>query len=88
MTRILLLALSLVAALLVLAPRSAKAEDDTPECREINGVIHCDDIWVYGNVRGPTAVYVINRSRLSLEQTLADEDFTQEVVESVDQTPF
>jgi hypothetical protein len=36
----------------------------------------------------PGAFYVINRSRLSLQDTNAPEDFTAEVIDSLELEPF
>jgi uncharacterized membrane protein len=88
MTRLMVLVLALISLAVVLAPTVAAAEDDMPECHEVDGVVRCGPVVVHGNVPRPGAFYVIDRSRLSFESTLVDEDFIQDVVDSVNRTPF
>ncbi len=88
MKRALLLVVSLVATLLILAPPTASAEEGEPECVLRDGVYYCDQVDVFGRVHRPSAYYVIQRARMSRNQEPTGDDFTRDVVESVDQDPF
>lgn len=71
-----------IAAVLILAPLAAEAE----EAR--GGVIRLEEITIEGRVQKPNAFYVLQRSSLGFERAQLEQSFVDEVVESVNQTPF
>ena len=89
MTRALLLAATLFAALVVLSPAPATAEEDEDtQCHLVNGVYECPDMVLEVELRRPNVFYVVDRSRLRVHLDHADESFTGDVVDSVNQNPF
>ena len=84
MGRRLLLCAVLALAALVLGPGVAMAEGQ----RSGGKVIRLDDQIIYGDVHGPSAVYVIQRTRPDHQPQEATPSFVQEVVRSVDGAPF
>lgn len=89
MMRALLFLTALIATLFIVAPRTVEAEEEgESSCVLVNGVYHCTRIDLEVRVPRPGAFYVINRSRLSLQDTNAPEDFTAEVIDSLELEPF
>ncbi len=76
----------IAAAFLVMTPASSGAEEDARPCPR--GVVCLPPEHVTVEPPRPSTVYVIQRNRMSYQQSQTNESFTPDVVESVHQSPF
>jgi hypothetical protein len=84
-----LLAAIAVAATTTLLPGIAGSEEETT-CPEgmPRGTICLGVTEILGHVHRPSAVYVLDRTRLVHRRSALEESFTAEVIDSVDGDPF